>query len=164
MDRAALQDIFAYTDWVWDQIRRAAPRDDLLAARAPGSGWPDLRNCLAHVILAYDRWVPAIVDLETRPLPEIASDDFLSWTQFEAHRVRTRRALEAAIHRWGEAELQRVHEVNVDGAPVRYSRAELILHLLLHERGHHGDVTTLFWQLGIEAETAFEYRFYLRRE
>jgi uncharacterized damage-inducible protein DinB len=26
--------------------------------------------------------------------------------------------------------------------------AEIVLHLLLHERGHHGDVSTLFHALG----------------
>jgi hypothetical protein len=36
--------------------------------------------------------------------------------------------------------------------------------LLLHERGHHGDVTTLFWQLGVDAETQLEYRFHLGRD
>jgi uncharacterized damage-inducible protein DinB len=53
--------------------------------------------------------------------------------------------------------------VDVDGDPIQYSRGELITHLLLHERGHHGDVTTLFWQLGLEPETLLEYRFHLGR-
>ena len=39
----------------------------------------------------------------------------------------------------------------------------MITHLLLHERGHHGDVTTLFWQLGFDTETVLEYRFHLGR-
>jgi uncharacterized damage-inducible protein DinB len=43
------------------------------------------------------------------------------------------------------------------------SRGELVLHLLLHERGHHGDVTTLFWQLGIEPDIGLDYRFHLGR-
>ena len=30
--------------------------------------------------------------------------------------------------------------------------------------GHHGDVTTLFWQLGFDPETVLEYRFHLGRQ
>jgi uncharacterized damage-inducible protein DinB len=164
MDRAALLDLFEYTGWVWEQIRTTAPDDETLCVVAPGSGWPTLRNCLAHIVLAYDRWVPAIAELRVGRLPAARDDDFNSWRQVEAQRARTRDALRAGIDRWSDDELQELLDVDVDRSPLRYSRAELILHLLLHERGHHGDVTTLFWQLGIEAATAFEYRFHLRRE
>jgi uncharacterized damage-inducible protein DinB len=161
MDKASLLDLFDYTAFVWAQIQEAAPGDETLVRVAPGSGWPALRDCLGHIILAYDRWVPAIVELRVGPLPPIGPGDFLTWRQVEAERARTRAALRDAIERWDEDELQHLHDVDVDGERIRYSRAELILHLLLHERGHHGDVTTLFWQLGIEAEMALEYRFHL---
>jgi uncharacterized damage-inducible protein DinB len=164
MDKGSLLDLFEYTGFVWEQFREAVPEDETLVAVAPGSGWPALRNCLAHIVLAYDRWVPAIVELEAKRLPTIADDDFNTWRQIDAQRARTREALRAGIDRWTEAELQEMHDVDVDGELVRYSRAELILHLLLHERGHHGDVTTLFWQLGIDADIAIEYRFHLRWE
>jgi uncharacterized damage-inducible protein DinB len=164
MDKAALLDLFEYTGFVWDQIREVVPEDATLVAVAPASGWPALRNCLGHIIRAYDRWVPAIVDLQMGRMAEIADGDFRTWAQLEAERARTRGALRAGIERWTEGELQHLQDVEVYASPVRYSPAELILHLLLHERGHHGDVTTLFWQLGIEAETAFEYRFHLRRD
>ena len=163
MDKAALQDLFAYTGWAWDQIRAAIPDDETLRAVAPGSGWPTLRSCLAHIVLAYDRWIPAIVDLETRPLPDLAASDFLTWPQIDAHRRRTRDALHSHLEAWTDADLGERHEVDVDGDLLRYSRGELITHLLLHERGHHGDVTTLFWQLGFDSETLLEYRFHLGR-
>jgi uncharacterized damage-inducible protein DinB len=163
MDRVALQDLFAYTGWAWDQIKGAIPDDETLRKVAPGSGWPTLRNCLAHIVLAYDRWVPAIVELESRPLPELAPDDFLSWRQIDAHRRRTRDELQSRLGAWNDAELSEIHDVDIDGEPIRYSRGELIAHVLLHERGHHGDVTTLFWQLGFDSETVLEYRFHLGR-
>jgi uncharacterized damage-inducible protein DinB len=53
------------------------------------------------------------------------------------------------------------YTVNVDGEMLPYSRGELLTHLLLHERGHHGDVSTLFYQLGIEPDMRVEYRFHL---
>lgn len=164
MDKAALQDLVAYTDWAWDQIRSVIPDDESLSAIAAGSGWPALRNCLGHIILAYDRWVPAIVDLKTRPLPQIAPGDFLTWPQVDADRRRTRGALASHLEAWTAADLCEPHEVDVDGERIRYSRGELITHLLLHERGHHGDVTTLLWQLGLDSETPLEYRFHLARQ
>ena len=163
MDRAALLDLYAYTGWAWDQIKSAVPNDETLRAVAPGSGWPAIRNCLAHIVLAYDRWVPAIVDLQSKPLPDLAADDFLTWPQIEAQRRRTRDPLRSHLDVWTDADLRKRHEVDVDGEPLPYSRGELITHLLLHERGHHGDVTTLFWQLGFDSETLLEYRFHLGR-
>lgn len=164
MDKAALQDVFAYTGWAWDQIKTAIPNEETLRAVAPGSGWPALRNCLGHIILAYDRWLPAIVELENRPLPDLPPDDYLTWSQIDVHRRRTREPLESHLNAWTDAELSQQHEVNIDGELIRYSRAELIIHLLLHERGHHGDVTTLLWQLGLDAEIPLEYRFHLGRD
>lgn len=164
MDKGASQDLFAYTGWAWDQIRSAIPDDETLSAVAPGSGWPALRNCLGHIVLAYDRWVPAIVVLKTRPLPDLAPGDFLTWRQIDADRRRTRDALRSHLEAWTDADLLELHEVDVDGDAIRYSRGELITHLLLHERGHHGDVTTLLWQLGQDSETVLEYRFHLGRD
>lgn len=115
-------------------------------------------------MLAYDRWVPAIVDLETRPLPHVADGDFRTWAQIDTQRMRVQEPLRQWLETCSDAELAEQHDVNVDGDVLRYSRGELALHLLLHERGHNGDVTTLFWQLGIEPETWPEYRFHLGRE
>jgi uncharacterized damage-inducible protein DinB len=97
-------------------------------------------------------------------MPNTGPDDFLTWAQMDAHRRSTRDSLRAALERWDDAALAEQHDVNVDGEFIRYSRGELITHLLLHERGHHGDVTTLFWQLGVDAETQLEYRFHLGRD
>jgi uncharacterized damage-inducible protein DinB len=163
VDKAALTDLFDFTGYAWKQIRQAVPGDADLRRVAPGSGWPALRDCLGHMVLAYDRWLPAIVDLKTQDLPELPADDLRTWAEIEAQRARVRDELARWLAGWSEPELAAVHDVDVDGATLRYSRGELVTHLLLHERGHHGDVTTLFWQLGIDAETALEYRFHLGR-
>lgn len=163
MNKPALVDLFEFTGYVWQQIRQAVPREEDLVRAAPGSGWPTLRDCLSHMVLAYDRWLPAIVDLKAQDLPELQDGDFRTWAQVEAQRTRVRDDLARRLEAWSEGDLALLHDVDVDGETLRYSRAELVTHLLLHERGHHGDVTTLFWQLGIEAETSFEYRFHLRR-
>src|SRR5437899_2667073 len=100
MDKAALQDLFAYTNWAWDQIKSATLDEETLRAVAPGSGWPALRNCLAHIVLAYNRWVPAIVELRSRPMPELAPDDFQTWAQIDARRRGTRVGLQSHLDAW----------------------------------------------------------------
>lgn len=161
MNRSDLLDLYDFTSFAWDRIREAVPDDADLVHAAPGSGWPALRNCLGHVVLAYERWVPAIAELRTRDLPTLRDGELRTWAQLDAYRDRVRAALRAAILDPSEEELTALRDVDVDGETLRYSRAELVLHLLLHERGHHGDVTTLLWQLGRGDETILEYRFHL---
>lgn len=144
MDKASLLDLFRYTDYAWDQIRQAVPGDEDLVRPAPGSGWPTLRNCIAHMVLAYERWLPAIVELAPRPLPDLAPGAFKSWTEIDEYRAGLRRRLRQLLDTWSEDELALRRDVDVDGEVIRYSPGELVIHLLLHERGHHGDVTTLF--------------------
>jgi uncharacterized damage-inducible protein DinB len=83
MTKADLLDLFAYTEFAWDQIRLAAPDDGALSREAPNSGWPALRNCLGHIVLAYDRWVPAIADLRTAEMRELTDEDFRSWERLQ---------------------------------------------------------------------------------
>lgn len=159
---AELRNLFDYTDHVWGEFRRVVANADL-AREAPGSGWPTLQNCLGHMLAAHERWVPAILRLQTGSMPEYAPGDLATWTQLDNERERVRAPLREALDEWTDDELSVIHEVDVDGEPLRYSRGDLVTHLLLHERGHHGDVTTLFWQLGIDADVAIEYRFFLDR-
>ena len=59
-----------------------------------------------------------------------------------------------------DQELEVVRDINVDGETLRYSRADIFVHVLIHERQHHGDLNTLLYQHGIEAPIV-EYRFSL---
>jgi len=51
-------------------------------------------------------------------------------------------------------------EMSIDGEPMLYSPADIFVHVLLHERQHHGDLNTLLYQLGVEIPIV-EYRFSL---
>jgi uncharacterized damage-inducible protein DinB len=96
-------------------------------------------------------------------MPEIGPDDFATWEQIDSVRSRAREALGRPLRAWSDGELAMTHDVEIDGEVIRYSRGELIAHLLLHERGHHGDVTTLLWQLSMDPDMEIEYRFFLGR-
>jgi uncharacterized damage-inducible protein DinB len=84
-------------------------------------------------------------------------------SEIDAARSAARDQLDSLLDGLSDEDLQRVREFEIDGETMPYSYAELFAHLALHERGHHGDVTTLFYQLGVSADTQLEYRFHLGR-
>lgn len=159
-DRAGIEDLFAYTDFAWRQFTQViadSGGDEVLVQAAPGSGWPGLRECLGHIILAYHRWLGDPV----RGLPQFDPGAHSTLAKIESHRAQVRREFRARLDSTSDDDLTDVRSIEVDGEMLPYSRGELLAHLLLHERGHHGDVTTLFYQLGIQHETSLEYRFHL---
>jgi hypothetical protein len=59
MDSAAIEELFTFTDYSWrehGQLIRPLG-DEKLMEPAPGSGWPALRDALAHMNWAYVRWL-----------------------------------------------------------------------------------------------------------
>lgn len=162
MRKTELQQLLGFTDFVWGEFRGALT-DSQLSMVAEGSGWPTLRHCLAHMVLAHERWLPAIVELKAGSMREVGPDDFKTWREIDSLRSGFREELRSRLESWSDEDLALMQEVDVGGTVVRYSRGELIAHLLLHERAHHGDVTTLMWQLGLDTDLASEYRFFLGR-
>lgn len=51
--------------------------------------------------------------------------------------------------------------MSVGGEAMLYSPAEIFVHVLMHERQHHGDLNTLLYQLGVEVPVV-EFRFSLQ--
>ena len=55
MDRATITELFDYEEWAWKQIGAAIVSQQADVTKpAPGSGWPALRNCLAHMCFGFD--------------------------------------------------------------------------------------------------------------
>ena len=157
MDRAAIEELFIFTGYSWrehEQLIRPLG-DRKLTEPAPGSGWPALRDALAHINWAYVRWLadPAgTTDERVEPVT--------SWDELETYRRRVRDHARGYLDSLGDDELVTPREMNVDGETLVYSPADIFAHTLLHERQHHGDVHTLLYQLGIEVPIV-EYRFSL---
>ena len=148
MDRAAVEELFTFTDYSWrehEQLIRPLG-DGKLTEPAPGSGWPALRDALAHINWAYIRW--------------LADPARTSWDELEADRRRVRDHARGYLDSLADDELVTPREMNVDGETLVYSPADIFAHTLLHERQHHGDVHTLLYQLGIDVPIV-EYRFSL---
>jgi uncharacterized damage-inducible protein DinB len=157
MDRAAIEELFAFTDYSWrehEQLIRPLG-DDVLTKAASGSGWPALRDALAHINWAYVRWLATPAATTDEPVEPVAS-----WDELEGYRRRVRGHARGYFDSLDDAELATPREMNVDGEPLWYSPADILAHVLLHERQHHGDVHTLMYQLDIEVPVV-EFRFSL---
>lgn len=160
MDRATLDEIYDYTGWVWGQVTGAITEigDDILSKPAPGSGWPALRNCLGHICFGWDIWMssldglpPVEFDASTTDLPALE-------THYQGVRRRWRTHLDSLT----DAELAADRDVQTRTGVLRYTSGEILFHILTHDRGHHGDISTLFYQLGKEEELPMiDYRFYV---
>jgi uncharacterized damage-inducible protein DinB len=159
MDRPAIQRLYDYTDWAWRQVGGVIEPagDEALLRPVPGSGWPALRDCLGHYVFAYDRWLSVLLD---RPARGVEASRFTTWAEIDAARAAFRAELKTLLDSLADEELTRVREFAIDGKRMPYSYAELFTHLLLHERGHHGDITTLLYQLGIE-QPWIDYLFFV---
>ncbi|HSP54928.1 MAG TPA: DinB family protein [Dehalococcoidia bacterium] len=164
MNRDAIQDLFDFTGWAWDQIAEAITHagGDVLTSPAGGSGWPALRDCLGHIVLAYQRWCSGLPQRKTLAMDRFDPASINTFEELNGYRSAARAELRSFLDSVSDKELMKVQDFDIDGDTIRYSCAELLTHLLLHERGHHGDVTTLFYQMGLETPM-LEYRFHLGR-
>jgi len=157
MDRAAIEDLFAFTEYSWRMYAEAIRPlgDETLVRPAPGSGWPALRDAFVHINWAYVRWLADPTATSSTP-----PDQINSWDELEDYRRRVRDRFREYLESLSDNELTEPREMNIDGNPMWYSPADIFVHVLLHERQHHGDLNTLLYQLGVEPPMV-EYRFSL---
>ena len=157
MDRAAIEELFTFTEYSWREHELAirALGDEVLMEPAPGSGWPALRDALTHINWAYVRWLADPAGTSDEPVERVTS-----WDELEAYRRHVRGHAREYLDSLGDGELLTPYEMNIDGEPMLYSPADIFVHALLHERQHHWDVSTLLYQLGIEPPIV-EFRFSL---
>jgi uncharacterized damage-inducible protein DinB len=149
VDKNALQELFDYTTFTWasygKSVRRLAPADFMRPIE--GSGWPALSNALFHIASAWDGW---ICEQSGVALEEIEATDLTDWAQLDAIRQTNRTMLGEIIDGASQSAVdERIISI-VPGGPPEMTRGEIIAHILLHERGHHGDVSTLLSLLGAE--------------
>lgn len=157
MDRAAIEDLFAFTEYSWREYERAIhPLGEAVFMRpAPGSGWPALRDALAHINWAYVRWLADPAGTSDEPVEPVTS-----WNELEAYRGHVRDHARGYLDSLTNGELTTPREMNVDSETLWYRPADIFVHVLLHERQHHGDLNTLLFQLGADIPIV-EYRFSL---
>jgi len=149
-DRQTLNELFDYTTFTWETYARTARSlpPDALARPVEGSGWPALRDVLFHVAAAWDGWLRDRLGLHD-PL-DASPERVTAWSDLDVHRQRTRGWLRRIIDETADGGLHDATQPMFEGTPaeMRVSAAEILAHILLHERGHHGDITTLLARLG----------------
>ena len=157
MDRAAIEALFTFTEYSWREHERVLRPlgDEVLTKPAPGSGWPALRDALAHIVWAYVRWLADPAGTTDEPVERIDS-----WDELGDYRRRVRDHGREYLDSLDDGQLSTPREMDVDGETLVYSPADILVQVLLHERQHHGDLNTLMYQLGIEIPIV-EYRFSL---
>jgi len=160
VDRTAIEDLFAFTDFSWHRHEETirALGDVALSKPVPGSGWPALRDALTHINWAYERWLSDPKGTTTTAGFDVES--IRSWDDLESYRQRVRGWCREYLDSLSDRELMTPREVNIDGEMMPFSPTDILVHVLLHEREHHGDISTLFYQMGVEPPLV-EYRFYL---
>ena len=153
MQREAITELFDYTGWAWERVARLieAQPPGIYSQPVAGSGWPSIAACLSHAVFTYDIWLNGPwVELK---LGEMSSptqwpkpiDD---WDAMKAYRERTRDSFRDALDVPDEVLYERrFREAGAAGELL--SRADILTNLVIHERGHHGDLNTLFHQHGI---------------
>lgn len=120
MDRAAIEELFNYTGYAWAEIAATMAKLDLglLAKPAPGSGWPALRDCFGHQLMAYDDW---LAELEGRPMLDFNPKVANAWPEIEAYAHTVRERFAAYISSLSDEELFAERDMDVDGEIVRYT-------------------------------------------
>ena len=170
MDRAALDELFDYTGWAWDRIARTIDGlpPEAFGRPVAGSGWPALSDCIEHFTAAYDGWLNGDWALNLGPshypgdgegypgTPELKV-----WPAMKEYRKAVRAQCREALDS-DDGWLFTKGERDYGGGPEVWSPGDVIANLLLHERGHHGDLNTLFHQLGVKSYI-IDYRYFLTR-
>jgi uncharacterized damage-inducible protein DinB len=83
-----------------------------------------------------------------------------SWDELDDYRRRVRGNARLYFDSLDDDELSTPRKMDIDGKPILYSPGEILVHVMLHERQHHGDLNTLLYQLGVDIPIV-EYRFAL---
>lgn len=162
MDRDAIRELFDYTGWAWERIARLIDEhSQSYATSAPGSGWPTVAACLSHVLATYDGWLNgpwAGVGIGEMSYPAEWPKPIEAWPALQAYRERVRASFLVALDR--PDDLLYGPRYREEGSPGGLlSLADILTNLVLHERGHHGDLNTLFAQHGVTGYF-LDYAFY----
>jgi uncharacterized damage-inducible protein DinB len=150
-DRDALRELLDYTDFTWAAYGNAVRTLPAGALTRPvaGSGWPSLHLALFHIAAAWDGW---ICDRLGTPLTTPQPADVASWDHIAGIRATLRPLLRHIVEETPDDALHAPTQTMSPATPAERveSIAGVAAHILLHERGHHGDVTTLLHAHGAQ--------------
>lgn len=152
MDRETIDELLAYTDYSWARHARVMEglSDEQFTTPIPGSGWPAPREAFMHVVGAYDGWLNSRWGLSGAGEAEYEErQKMTSWEEMADYRAKTRTDFRRALEVDDETLFGKRERESPFGVAI-LSPADVLTNLLMHERGHHGDISTLFYQMGVK--------------
>jgi uncharacterized damage-inducible protein DinB len=164
VNRIAIAELFDYVNWAWERIEKTIDEqpEGTFTKEAPGSGWPRLADCCFHSVSAYDGWINGEWGIGDGNYFAESEDPIESWEKFKAYRARCVEAFNTAM-KASEDSFSRRRRFEIEpGVVEMMSTGDILANLVLHERGHHGDLNTLFHQLGIRSYI-IDYRYFVTR-
>jgi uncharacterized damage-inducible protein DinB len=167
MNRHALIELYDYTTFTWAAYGHAASTLEASEFKRPLTpGWPSLRDVLFHLAGGWDWWLRDQLELGD-PL-DLTPNELSSWDDLQPHRLKVRAWMRRVIDESTDADLARPTARVWEDSPasMMVSKAEVLSHILLHERGHHGDVSNALSQLGAAVPEVdyLVYLFFKRRK
>jgi uncharacterized damage-inducible protein DinB len=163
MDRAAITELFDYTGWAWQRIARVIDEQHIDAYAKPmeGSGWPSIAACLSHVVSAHDGWLNGSwggIQAGQFSYPAEWPKPVDDWPAMKAYHERLRDTFRRVLDVPDDV-LYAKRTIDDGFGPEELSRADILANLVVHERGHHGDLNTLFHLHGVKSYF-IDYRFF----
>jgi uncharacterized damage-inducible protein DinB len=169
LNSEALHELYGYTEFTWAVYGRLVSQlaRGRLTAPVTGSGWPSLAAAFRHLLRAYDTWLHE--RLGAGPIVVAHGEDVATWEAFAEWREKVRGTVRRLLASDADeaVTVRRLlasdadEAVTEDGSWRRsMSKNDVLAHVLLHERGHHGDISTLFSAMGVEMPS-MDYGVYL---
>ena len=155
----SLETLFAYSEYMRERFAMALLEltpGDFLAPMGLGWMFENIRDLAAHIVDTEDEWVSGVLTggPAAAATPADYPDAAALVERWEAVRQRTRKYLESA----DEAELGRVVVAPFHGSP-RFTVRQVLMHLLLHETHHRGQLTAAFRMRGVAPPPSDFYDF-----
>ncbi len=130
-------------DLLIDHVAKLAPAD--FVRELPGFGFASVRDQLAHLLGAEERWVHRLQQL---PLPQWGAADFSTAESIRPAKERVKAGTIAYLERLPDSELNTTLASLADWHGVLRSPAFILHHVITHAYHHKGQVVAMCRLLG----------------
>lgn len=145
-----LNELFDFNYWARDrQLHACSALSEAEFLRPLGSSFSSLRDTLAHLMGVEWLWLERWQGRDPRSLP--APEEFPNIAAITERWQAVERDMRQYLSGLTEAALAApLSYVNMKGEEWTYPLWRVQIHLLMHQGGHRGQVTTMLRQLGVE--------------
>lgn len=131
---------------LYDCVAGIEPEDFV---RPMGIGWSDIRGTLVHCLRAEEFWVQHGIQGKARPKHDPDACPDAAALRALAHAVRQR--TESFFQNLTESDLQREASVVLSrGDTVRFTYGRALIHVIMHDAHHRGELTALLRIMGYD--------------